>query len=137
MKDLSMFELNIDFYLDFTPRFNFAGLESCTPDAPSLDRTNYCKGASRICFADPVEENYHLRTKDEKYEDSDGFYKECIGGCIVPHRQFGGCKVFLCPTSSPPPPPPCGSSLRLGCGDLPIGDDGQLMSGASGAWPVR
>ena len=63
---------------------------------------------------------------------------------IVPHRQCGGCKIFLCHLLPP--------LLRLPLSDLfrarappyrrpvqpaaPLGDDGQLMSGASSAWPV-
>ena len=64
---------------------------------------------------------------------------------IFPHRQYGGCIIFLCPACPLPPP------VRLPLSDLfrasappyrrpvqsaaHIGDDGQLMSGAFGAWP--
>ena len=55
---------------------------------------------------------------------------------VFPQRQCGGCKIFLCH-------PPSSSSLLLcfvRCGlvqlTVPIGDDGQLMFGASGGRPV-
>ena len=67
-----------------------------------------------------------------------------------PHRQCGSCKILLCHLLLLPPP---SFLLRLLCFlssaspvlwlstnavqlAVPIGDDGQLMSGASSAWPV-
>ena len=64
----------------------------------------------------------------------------------IPHRQCGGCKIFLCHFSSflscpllrlsdlfRARTPPYRRPVQLA---VPIGDDGQLMSGASSGWPV-